>query len=192
MRALLPLLVLTLGHLAIAGCGDSRAAAARQPPEGAGLGLSIRSSAFEEDGPIPIRHTCDGADVSPPLTFGNSPENAATLALVVTDPDAPRGTFTHWVAWNLPVTEGLAESMPKEGTLETGARQGRNDFGRIGWGGPCPPAGPAHHYVFRAYALDASLELAPGASRAALDQAMQGHILAQGELVGTYSRAPQR
>ena len=152
------------------------------------MSMTIRSSAFEQEGPIPSLHTCDGRNLSPPLSFDELPENTATLTLIVDDPDAPVGVWVHWVAWNLPPVNGLAQGLPPEPTLPNGARQGRNDFGDLGWGGPCPPQGEAHRYYFRLYALDAPLRLQPGASRSALEQHMAGHVLAQAQLIGRYVR----
>ncbi len=153
------------------------------------MSLAVTSSAFRANHAVPREHTCDGQDRSPALAWSGAPEAARGFAVVMDDPDAPRGTWVHWVLWNLPAaTSALPAGVPPDERLESGARQGRNDFRRIGWGGPCPPPGPAHHYSFRVYALDALLDLEPGATKADLERAMRGHVLAQGELVGTYSR----
>jgi len=150
--------------------------------------MTITSTAFINGGMIPPKYTCDGSDVSPPLAFAGAPAGAKTIALICDDPDAPRGTWVHWVLYNLPASaKGLPEQVPTQGTLPNGARQGRNDFGNIGYGGPCPPSG-THRYFFRVYALDAELKLDPGATKAQLVKAMTAHILAQGELVGKYKR----
>lgn len=150
--------------------------------------IKITSTAFEEAGMIPPKYTCDGEDVSPALNWDSVPEAAQSIALVCDDPDAPMGTFVHWVLYNLPgdVRE-LPEDVPAEATLSSGARQGTSDFGQTGYGGPCPPRG-AHRYFFRIYALDTPLDLDAGARRADLLKAMEGHILAQGQLMGKYQR----
>jgi Raf kinase inhibitor-like YbhB/YbcL family protein len=160
-----------------------------------GLGATIRleSAAFKDGGTIPKAHTCDGRGTSPPLAWSGVPEAARSLALIVEDPDAPGGTFTHWVLFDVPPgTKGLGEGIPPEGEVRltpagAAARQGRNDFGKLGYGGPCPPRG-THRYVFLLYALDAPLNLKPGATRDDLLRAMKGHILAEGRLMGRYSR----
>jgi hypothetical protein len=145
--------------------------------------FALDSTAFENAQAIPRQHSCDGEDVSPPLHWSNVPDGTRSLALVVDDPDAPRGVFTHWVAWGLdPAAEGLREG-------EAPPREGRNDFGAKGYGGPCPPPGHGlHRYVFRLYALDAEPELVVGAAKAELEQAIAGHVLTTAELVGTYER----
>jgi Raf kinase inhibitor-like YbhB/YbcL family protein len=145
--------------------------------------FSLDSSAFENAQAIPRRYSCEGDDVSPALRWANVPEGTRSLALVVDDPDAPRGVFTHWVAWGLdPGAQGLAEG-------EAARHEGRNGFGATGYRGPCPPPGHGRHrYVFRLYALDAEPELAAGATKAELEQAMEGHVLMTAELVGTYER----
>jgi hypothetical protein len=154
--------------------------------------FSLASPAFGNGDAIPSRYTCDGADLSPPLAWAGTPAGAGSLALIVEDPDAPGGTFTHWVLYDLPAEiRALPEGVPRSATLSDlgGARQGRTSFGdAIGYGGPCPPPGPAHHYHFRLFALDAKLGLAPGASRDSLLVAMHGHQLGVTELVGLYAR----
>jgi hypothetical protein len=144
-------------------------------------GLEITSGAFEEGGTIPRRHTCDGENVSPPLSFAGTPEGTRSLALVVDDPDAPVGTFTHWLACGIdPAIDGLGEGQPAP-------REGRNGFGTSGYAGPCPPHG-RHRYFFRLHALDAELDLEPGADRGEVDRALDGHVLETAELMGTYER----
>lgn len=145
--------------------------------------LTISSPAFNNGGAIPAHYSCDGADASPPLVIGIIPETARTLALIMDDPDAPAGTWVHWVAWNIPATTVTIQ----ENGLPPGASQGRNDWKRNGYGGPCPPSG-THRYFFRLYALDTSLQLASSTTKADLEQAMQGHVQAQAELMGTYRR----
>ncbi len=149
----------------------------------------IGSDTFADGGEIPREHTCDGADRSPRLRWETTPEGTQSLALIMHDPDAPSGDYTHWVLYDItPQTSELDPAAPPSAELPTGARQGRNDFGRLGYGGPCPPPGPAHHYVFDLYALDAPLGLPPGASRADVERAMRGHVLAHAALTGTYAR----
>ncbi len=150
--------------------------------------IKITSSAFVEGGLIPAKYTCDGADVSPPLQWDAVPEGTKSIALICDDPDAPMGTWVHWVLFNLPSdAKELAENIPAEETLPNGAKQGVNDFGRIGYGGPCPPGG-THRYFFKIYALDTEVGLEAGADKRQLLKAMEGHILEQGQLVGKYKR----
>ncbi len=151
--------------------------------------LSLTTTAFPSNGPIPARYTCDGEDRSPPLTWRDAPAQTAAFALIMDDPDAPRGVFTHWVLYNLPAdARELPEGVPSAERLPGGALQGVNDFGRVGYGGPCPPPGPAHRYRFTLYALDTPLGLGPRATKQAVLDAMRGHVLAEGQLVGTYQR----
>jgi Raf kinase inhibitor-like YbhB/YbcL family protein len=155
------------------------------------MGWSLTSDAFENNAEIPRKHTCDGDDVSPPLKWGQPPEAAKELALICDDPDAPIGTFNHWVIWGMPPElPDLPEAVPK---LENppavgGGMQGKNGFGKLGYGGPCPPRGKPHHYHFTLYALDVAIDLEPGSNKAALLKAMEGHVIAQTELVGVYTR----
>lgn len=150
--------------------------------------IKVTNSAFEEGGMIPRKYTCDGADVSPPLGWTGVPEEAKTLALISDDPDAPMGTWVHWVLFNLPARiQEIHEAIPAEKELTNGARQGRNDFRKIGYGGPCPPGG-THRYYFKLYALDTVLNLPAGATKAELLKAMEGHILEEGQLMGRYKR----
>ena len=150
--------------------------------------LKLTSTAFEEGGMIPAQYTCDGPNVSPPLAWSNLPEGAKTLALICDDPDAPRGTWVHWVVYQIPATEhSLAENVPARDMLDNGARQGANDFKKTAYGGPCPPNG-THRYFFKLYALDAALDLPPGATKDQLLKAAEGHVLAQGQLMGLYTR----
>jgi Raf kinase inhibitor-like YbhB/YbcL family protein len=157
------------------------------------MNLNITSTAFSEGHAIPTKHTCDGQNVSPPLQWSNVPDGAQCLALICEDPDAPSGVFTHWLLYNLPAdVTSLNEGVPHTDTLNSRARQGKNDFQRIGYGGPCPPErDQAHRSIFKLYALDSELKLPPGANKDELTSAMQGHILASGQLMGTYKRAGQ-
>jgi Raf kinase inhibitor-like YbhB/YbcL family protein len=145
--------------------------------------FALTSEAFTQRGQIPRRYTCEGVDVSPALSWSDPPPGARTLALVVDDPDAPIGTFTHWLAWNIdPSAGGLAEG-------ESAPAEGRNDFGAGGWSGPCPPREHgAHRYVFRLHALDATLDVALGAGRDEVEDALEGHVLATAELIGMFER----
>jgi hypothetical protein len=152
--------------------------------------LTFNSIAFENGGPIPEKYTCDGEDVSPGLSWGGAPEGTESFTLIVDDPDAPGRTFTHWVVYNLPRSlAGLEEGMEAFEIIKTGASQGKNDFGQVGYGGPCPPPGKPHRYRFHLYALDAALDVPGGVSKGAVLAALKGHVLAEAEVVGTYRRA---
>ena len=145
--------------------------------------MELTTSAFPAQGRIPARYTCEGEDVSPPLSWTDPPPGARSLALIVEDPDAPGRTFTHWLAWGIDPGRGRLE----EG--ERAPREGRNDFGAPGWRGPCPPMGHGpHRYVFRLLALDTEIDLPPGAGRRDLERALEGHVLAETTLVGVYER----
>ena len=150
--------------------------------------LKITSSAFEEGGMIPKQYTCDGANISPPLRWTSVPLGTKSLALICDDPDAPMGIWVHWIIFNLPTNiNELPESIPPQKTLENGAKQGINDFPKIGYGGPCPPNG-THRYYFKLYALDTEIDLDAGATKRELLKAIKGHILAEGQLMGRYKR----
>lgn len=158
-------------------------------PEEGEITLSLSSPVFQDGENIPSKYTCDGQDTSPPLVWGEPASGTRAFALIMDDLDAPSGAFTHWVLFNWPADSSeLAEAIPTEDQPANGALQGKNDFGRIGYGGPCPPPGPAHRYRFRLYALDEPLDLTAGASKKQVLDAMDGHILAQGQLIGTYQR----
>jgi Raf kinase inhibitor-like YbhB/YbcL family protein len=144
--------------------------------------FALTSPAFHGGTIIPKTYACDGQNVSPPLHWTAPPRRTRSFALLVQDPDAPRGTFTHWVAWNLPAR---SRSLPRGATPPV---QGVNSTGRLGYTGPCPPPGVIHHYVFRLYALNAKLGLRPGADAAGLKQALRGHVLGTARLVGLYVR----
>jgi Raf kinase inhibitor-like YbhB/YbcL family protein len=153
------------------------------------MAFELTSSAFKAGQSIPIQFTCEGQQVSPPLVWSSAPPQTATFALIADDPDAPRGTFTHWVLFNIPGdVDHLDEQVPPVPGLDNGAVQGRNDFGGVGYGAPCPPMGAPHRYRFTLDALDTRLPLPAGASRQQVLHAMRGHILAQAQLVGTYQR----
>ena len=151
--------------------------------------MRLYSPAFQYGQQIPRKYTCDGEDVSPPLVIEDVPGSAKALVLIVEDPDAPRRNFTHWVIYNIPsATRELPEGIPKAGETTFGL-QGVNDFGRIGWGGPCPPRGHGtHRYFFRLYALDTALNLRPGATKEQVRAAMQDHVVTEAEYMGVYSR----
>ena len=152
------------------------------------MDIKITSTAFEEGGMIPEKYTCDGIDASPPLTWTSIPEGTKTLALICDDPDAPMGTWVHWVLFNLPMNIiEMPENIPSERELENGAKQGMNDFRKIGYGGPCPPHG-THRYYFKLFVLDTELNLEAGATKSQLLEAMEGHILSEGQLMGRYKR----
>jgi len=156
---------------------------------GASMALTLSSSAFASGGAIPKQFTCDAANLSPALDWNSAPAGTKALALMVDDPDAPVGTWVHWVVYDLPAdATGLAQGMPADETLKNGAKQGVNDFRKVGYGGPCPPAGRPHRYVFKLYALDASTGLQPRATKADVFKAIQGHVLAEAQLIGTYQR----
>ncbi len=153
------------------------------------MAFAIVSAAFKQGASVPRDFTADGRDVSPALSWENPPAGTQAFALICDDPDAPMGTWVHWVIWNLPASaKGLAQGVQAARTLADGSAQGKNDFGKIGYGGPSPPAGKPHRYFFRLYALKEKLSLAAGASRRELDKAMQGKILGSAEVMGTYQR----
>ena len=152
------------------------------------MSITIKSSAFNEGEPIPKKFTCDGEDISPELSWDGAPEGTKTFALIKDDPDAPGKTWVHWVIFNIPGSAtSLPENMPTDKELSDGSRQGTNDFRKIGYGGPCPPGG-THRYYFKLYALDTELTLKPGALKQELLAAMKGHIVDEGQLMGTYAR----
>jgi len=151
--------------------------------------MTLTSSAFGAGAAIPQHFTCKGADASPALEWSGSPAHAASFAMIMDDPDAPAGTWVHWVLWNVAaVAHSLPQDVPGREQLDDGARQGKNSFGKIGYNGPCPPAGQTHRYYFRLYALDTKLSLPAGASRDQLDAAMKGHVLVQAEYMGTFHK----
>jgi len=176
MRHILTLaLVLVLGGIAMA-----------QHPT---ANLTVSSSGFASGASIPNKYSCKGEDVSPALEWTGAPANTAAFAIIMDDPDAPAGTWMHWVMWSVPATaHSLPEGVPRREQLPDGARQGRNSFGKIGYYGPCPPPGQTHRYFFRVYALDRKLDLQAGADRSQLDAAMNGHVLAHSEYMGTFHK----
>jgi Raf kinase inhibitor-like YbhB/YbcL family protein len=153
------------------------------------MAFSITAGAFRPGGSIPRDFTADGSDVSPPLSWEDPPAGAQGFALVCDDPDAPAGTWVHWVIWNVPAgARGLPQGIQPTRTLSDGSAQGKNDFGRIGYGGPSPPRGKPHRYFFRLYAVKEKLALPPGSSRRELDKALQGKTLGSAAVFGTYGR----
>jgi Raf kinase inhibitor-like YbhB/YbcL family protein len=151
------------------------------------MAFRLTTTAFQEGGFISKKFTCDGQDISPELAWTESPAGTKGLALIMDDPDAPAGTWVHWVLYDLPGnSNGLVEGVSKDSQLPDGARQGRNDFGRIGYNGPCPPKGGPHRYFFKLYALDRKMNLKTGATKTELERAMKGHILAEAEMVGRF------
>ncbi len=155
--------------------------------------IEITSAAFGSEGAIPAKYTCDGADASPPLEWAGLPGGTKSLALICDDPDAPVGTWVHWVIYDIPpALSGLPEGVPPSEITPQGAKQGVNDFRRTGYGGPCPPPGGPHRYFFKLYALDIAPGLPPGASKADLLRVMEGHILGEGALMGRYQRSGGR
>ncbi len=151
--------------------------------------IRISSPAFADGERIPAKYTCEGENVSPELSWEDLPAETKSIALISDDPDAPGGTFVHWVLYNIPPEKrGLPEGVPKKDTLADGSIQGMTNFGRPGYGGPCPPPGRPHRYFFKLYALDKKLELTAGASKSDVERTMEGHMLGKGELMGLYER----
>lgn len=177
--------------LTLNACQGDRAGQPAQPgqPTPAVAEIQIQSSAFVAGGTIPQRHTCDGDDISPPLTWSEPPAGTQSLALIVDDPDAPAGTWDHWLLFNIPATvRSLTEGIPPTQVIDGTGTHGNNSWGRPGYGGPCPPKGSTHRYEFKLYALDTVLDLDPGVGKRELEKAMSGHILAAGQLSGRYGR----
>ena len=153
------------------------------------MALTMTIPSFANGGEIPKKFSCDGSDVSPELSWSGAPPGTKSFALIADDPDAPAGTWTHWVLFDLPAAvTGLPEGVTKAEKLPNGGSQGRNDFRKLGYGGPCPPPGKPHRYFFKLYALDRMLDLKPGVSKQQLEGAMQGHILDKAEWMGKYKR----
>jgi len=199
-RAVLPLVILSVA-LAANGCGPASSPAsgpivatpagvspAASEQGGQAAPFELTSTAFAPGEAIPQQYTCDGQDVSPPLAWSDPPPGTQSFALIADDPDAPVGTWVHWVLYNLPAeARTLPEAIPADAELADGSRHGDNGWRRPGYGGPCPPKG-THRYFFRLYALDTPLDLAAGASNKQVLQALEGHVLAQAELMGVYTR----
>ena len=195
IKAAIQICLIALLLLVLSSCRNENSPAPQntvQPTPAASPALTreinLTSTAFANGALMPAKYTCDGENVSPPLNWEGVPEKAKSLALFVADPDAPGKRWTHWVLFNLPASaKGLPENIAPEKQLASAARQGTNDFKQIGYGGPCPPDA-VHRYFFTLYALDAELALDAGATKDELLNAMQGHILAQGEMVGKYEK----
>ena len=157
-------------------------------PKGGNMTIMVTSPAFVSMQTVPQKYTCDGEDLSPPLSWSNVPNNAKSIVLISDDPDAPAGDWVHWVCYDIPSNIGsLPEAVPASDTLACGGRQGKTDFGKVGYGGPCPPGG-THRYFFKVYALDVMLTLPSGKTKKEIVKAIKGHVVASGELVGTYTR----
>lgn len=153
-----------------------------------GTTMELKSQAFQAGDVIPSQYTCDGQDISPPLSWSDPPAGTTSFALISDDPDAPMGTWVHWVMWNIPAgARALEQNLPKTASLPNGTKQGTTDFRRVGYGGPCPPSG-THRYFFKLYALGTTLNLPSSTTKKDLEKALQGHILGQAELMGTYRR----
>jgi len=180
-RFVFHIIILTL-FLAFVSCSKTEEKAKNGPL------MEVKSAAFGHRTSMPDKYTCDGADVSPPLEWRNAPSGTKTFAIICDTPDAPTGTWVHWVIYDIPadITK-LPESVTKNGQLDIGAKQGKNDFDQIGYGGPCLPAGE-HRFFFKLYALDGPTNLKVGASKEELLQAVKGHVLAEAELMGIYAR----
>jgi hypothetical protein len=173
-----------LAGLVTAGCSQEPKSATGHVAK-----IQLTSAAFADGQPIPVKYTGDALDISPPLAWTNPPAGTKCFALIADDSDAPSGTWTHWVIYDLPPTvTALAEDQFKTQQLRNGAKQGLNDFKKTGYNGPSPPPGKAHRYFFKLYALDAMTGLAPGATKADLLKTMNGHVLGEGRLTGTYQR----
>ena len=184
--ALLAIGLLFATLLTACAASDQEVSPDQQPSEEIAMGIQLSSSAFSEGSVIPKQYTCDGEDISPPLTWTDLPENTTSLALIMDDPDAPAGTWVHWVLYDLP---GDVEELQENTELAAGSgKLGKNSWGRLAYGGPCPPSG-SHRYFFKLYALDTFLELDEGVAKDELLQAMEGHILDRGQLMGTYARS---
>lgn len=184
-----PEMTLVRSPIASAGTdGLARASTFSPGTGGGGSVMELKSAVFEAGGMIPRVYTCDGQDFSPPLSWSAVPDGTKSLALIVEDPDAPHGTWIHWVAWNIPATARALEAhMPKRHSLTNGMKQGTSDFRSVGYGGPCPPSG-THRYIFKLYALDTTFTLPSSTTKPVLEAAMHGHVLKQTALMGTYSR----
>jgi len=192
MRKSSTILSVAVITLLLIGCTSRPQPVAQQPaedkPNDNSGGIKLTSSAFKEGQPIPATYTCKGVNISPPLEWSGVPKTARTIAIIADDPDAPSGTWVHWVLYNLPADNiGLVENLPPTESLKAGGFQGKNDFGKIGYGGPCPPSG-THRYFFKIFALDGELPLKAGATKAEVEKAMAGHVVAQGQLMGTFGR----
>lgn len=187
---ILTCILLLLAQPVLAACqaGEDEQDRLQAAEEEGNMTITITSPAFSEGSSIPTKYTCDGNDSSPELKWTGIPAEANSLALIVDDPDAPRGTWVHWIVYNMPAsTSGLPENVTEGEPVPGGGTQGNSSWRRPGYGGPCPPSG-THRYFFKLYALDGPLNLPQGATKMAVLRAMEGHILAEGQLMGTYQR----
>jgi Raf kinase inhibitor-like YbhB/YbcL family protein len=184
------IVIMLAGFLLLTGSGAGRAPGTHAPESSSTTSqMRLNTTAFEAGGFIPARFTCKGSDVSPPLVWSGNPANTKAFALVVEDPDAPGGTWTHWLAYDLPPSaHALPEDVPATGEVAGGGKQGMNDFGSLGYGGPCPPPGKPHRYFFRLYALNAPLGLKAGAKKEEVRAALRGRVLAEADLMGRFKR----
>ena len=177
-----------LGAFLILGLWSGPGLLCSETKGGRAMNIEVKSTAFQDGAMIPKKYTCDGQDISPPLSWSGVPAEAKSIALIMDDPDAPRGTWVHWVLFNIPPdTKGLSENMPRPPALPDGSKHGNNSWPKLGYGGPCPPSG-IHRYYFKVYALDTVLNLQAGITKAQLLKAMEGHIIAEGQLMGRYTR----
>jgi len=183
-------IVLLTGNHVQAGLPHSRGRQSFMLAKGGpAMSFKLATSSFSNGGEIPKKFTCSGADVSPELAWSEAPAGTKSFALIADDPDAPGGTYTHWVVYDLPANKAsLPENVAKTDEISGGGKQGRNDFRKIGYGGPCPPPGKAHRYFFRLNALDKMLNLSAGAGRQDVEQAMKGHVLGEAEVMGRFAR----
>jgi len=181
--------LLTAAGICLGACQEKKKSETPAKEEGEKvMAMTVTSTAFEEGGMIPRQYSCDGADISLPLSWSGVPEGTKSLALISDDPDAPMGTWVHWVLFNIPPdTRELPENVPPDEALADGSHHGVTDFGRFGYGGPCPPSG-THRYFFKLYALDNMLDLSGRVTKQDLLSAMEGHILTEGQLMGKYRR----
>ncbi|MCX7590232.1 MAG: YbhB/YbcL family Raf kinase inhibitor-like protein [Kiritimatiellae bacterium] len=188
IRRRLPLL-LVVATWVIGACRPAGSESVSGSKGGEAMTFKLASSAFAEGAAIPVKYTGDGPDISPPLTWTDPPAGTKSLVLICDDPDAPVGTWVHWVLYDIPpTTRSLAEGIPTIGTVPGVGKQGKNDFRRLGYGGPAPPPGKPHRYFFKLYAVDVETGLAPGATKTEVLKAIEGHILAETRLMGTYKR----
>ncbi|MFH1614202.1 MAG: YbhB/YbcL family Raf kinase inhibitor-like protein [Planctomycetota bacterium] len=187
MKLLIKITIVLFAAAAILGCKE-KTQRKTEEPGGKKMEIEVTSSAFEPNAMIPSKYTCDGLNISPPLKWEGVPQAAQSIALISDDPDAPAGTWVHWVMWNIPAaTAELPENVRPDKKIADGSVQGITDFQRHGYGGPCPPSG-THRYYFKVYALDIKLDIPSSSTKKDLLKAMQGHILAEGQIVGKYKR----
>jgi Raf kinase inhibitor-like YbhB/YbcL family protein len=188
-KLFLSLLLALTPAMLTAGCSRKEDPAGSRPEEALLGDFKLRSSAFNEGQTIPSEFTCDGKNVSPALIWQGVPQTAKRLVLICEDPDAPAGIWLHWLAYGIPATHtGLSEGVPASGSLPDGSKQGKNDFDKIGYGGPCPPPGKPHRYFFKLYAVDSDLPSKPGLGRNEIESLMKNHIVGTASLMGTYQR----